>query len=293
MKKIVFLINILFILSISGCRNDVPPDSEVKKRMIQYLQSMNMPLKIDTITVSFGKYNVGGKYQPAKVSVKGKILSDNRRSINHIINNIYDARFYQIFHSYSYWEGNFSLERKPPPDSIIYLLSSKNFDVEKDQIKILKIDSMNQAEKFYPVDISIERNRLKNNYNLKFSENEFGIWEIGINKLITSESTIESFLSEVNRGNTQKAKRYFSYQYKYGYDDDDKNNLEKLFPEGSINDISCTNIYTKADTASVYLVVAKTDLDTFKTDLTLIKFGYEWRIKYYGWDWKFKKGSRY
>jgi hypothetical protein len=290
LKKIVFLINILFILSILGCRNDVPPDSEVKKRMIQYLQSINTPLKIDTITVSFGKYSIVGKYQPAKVYVKGKILSDNSRSIDHIINNIYDARFYQIF--YSNWEGNFSLEREHPPDSIIYLLSSKNFDVGKDQIKILKIGSMNQTEKFYPVDISIERNRLKNNYNLKFSENEFGIWEIGINKLLTPESTIESFLSEVNRGNTEKAKRYFSYQYKYGYDDDDKNNLEKLFPKGSINDISFANIYTKGDTASVYLVVAKTDLDTFKTDLTLIKFGYEWRIKYYGWDWKFKKGNR-
>ena len=150
---------------------------------------------------------------------------------------------------------------------------------------------MNQVEKFYPVDISIERNSLKNNYNLKFSQNEFGIWEIGINKLLTPVSTIKSFLSEVNRGNTDKAKRYFSYQYKYGYDDDDKNNLEKLFPKGSINDISFTNIYTNADTASIYLVVAKTDLDTFKTDLTLIKFGHEWRIKYYGWDWKFKKGN--
>ena len=115
---------------------------------------------------------------------------------------------------------------------------------------------------------------------------------IGINKLLTPESTIESFLSEVNRGDTQKAKRYFSYQYKYGYDDDDKNNLEILFPKGSIKGISFTNIYTKDDTAKVYLVVAKTDLDTFKANLTLIKFGYEWRIKYYGWDWKFKKGNR-
>jgi hypothetical protein len=291
LKKIVFLIDILFILSIWGCRNDVPPDNEVKKRMIQYLQSINMPLKIDKITVLFGKYNVDGGYQPAKVYVKGKILSENKRSIDHMINNIYDARFYQIF--YSNWEGNFSLERKPPPDSIIYLLSSKNFDVEKDQVKILKVGSMNEMEKFYPVDISIPSNNLKNNYKLKFSENEFGIWEIGINKLLTPEGTIESFLSEVNRGKTEKAKRYFSYQYKYGYDDDDKNNLEKLFPKGSINDISFTNIYTKDDTASVYLIVAKTDLDTFKTNLTLIKFGYEWRIKYYGWDWKFKKGSRY
>ena len=121
------------------------------------------------------KYNVEGKYQPAKVYVKGKILSDNKKSINHIINNIYEARFYRVF--YSNWEGNFSLERKPPPDSIIYLLSSKKIDVKKNQIKILKIGSMNQSEKFYPVDISIERNRIKNNYNLKFSENEFGIWE--------------------------------------------------------------------------------------------------------------------
>ena len=281
----------MILLPFLGCRNDVPSDSEVKKRMVQYLHSVNLPIKIDTITVSFGKYNVEGKYQLAKLHVRGKIFSDNKKSIDYIISNIYDARFYRVF--YSNWEGNFSLERKTPPDSIIYLLSSKKNDVKKNQIKILRIGSMNQSEKFYPVDISIERNRIKNNYNLKFSENEFGIWEIGINKLLTPESTIESFLSEVNRGDTQKAKRYFSYQYKYGYDDDDKNNLEILFPKGFIKGISFTNIYTKDDTAKVYLVVAKTDLDTFKANLTLIKFGYEWRIKYYGWDWKFKKGNRY
>lgn len=291
MKKIVFLINILFILSILGCRNDVPSDSEVKKRMIQYLQSINMPLKIDTITVSFGKYNVKGKYQPAKVYVKGKILSENRMSINHIINNIYDVRFYQIFYSYSIWEGNFSLERKPPQDSVIYLLSSKNLGIKKDKIKILNVDLLDETEKYYPVKVSLSKNRIEIIQTLPFSQDEFGIWEIGKSNLIEPQGTVREFLSAVNRGNTEKAKRYFSYQYKYGYDDDDKNNLEKLFPKGSINDISFTNIYTKDDTANVYLIVEKTDLDTFKTDLTLIKFGYEWRIKYYGWDWKFKSSK--
>jgi hypothetical protein len=287
LKRLIFLINILILLPFLGCRNDVPSDSEVKKRMIQYLQSVNLPITIDTITVSFEKYNIKGKYQPVKIYVKGKIFSDDKKSSFHIIKNLYEARFYRIF--YSNWEGNFSIERKPPPDSIIYSLSSKFFGFGEDQINILNIDLHDETEKYYPVKISLSQNGTEIIQTIPFFQDEFGIWVIGKSNLINPEGTVREFLSEVNRGYSEKAKRYFSYQYKYGYDDDDKKNLEKLFPKGSINDISFKNNFINGDTANVNLIIAKTDLDTFKTDLTLIKFGYEWRIKYYGWDWKFRK----
>jgi hypothetical protein len=270
-----------------GCRHEPPEDAEVKKRMIQYFQSVNLPFEIETIRVSPKKYNP--KYYPIEIQIQAKIYSEDKKNILQVVNNTYDSKFKNL--TYGYWLGKFSLRRHPPADSIIYKLCSKDFWASSDNIKIVQIDSLNDKDKFYPVTVLVKKDKLEKQYTLPFSQDEFGMWKIGISELITPENTIKAFLSEVNKGHTAKARRYFSYDYKLGYDEIDRKNLESLFPKGSIKDVRVTDVYIVADTTWLNLFVEKNDLSTLTTDLELIKLGIEWRIKYYGWDWKFKSSG--
>ena len=286
MKKNYILILSLFSLLL-GCRHEPPEDAEVKKRMIQYFQSVNLPFEIEAIRVSPKKYNP--KYYPIEIQIQAKVYSEDKKNILQVVNNTYDSKFKNL--TYGYWLGKFSLRRHPPADSIIYKLCSKDFWASSDNIKIVQIDSLNDKDKFYPVTVLVKKDKLEKQYTLPFSQDEFGMWEIGISELITPENTIKAFLSEVNKGHTAKARRYFSYDYKLGYDEIDRKNLESLFPKGSIKDVRVTDVYIVADTTWLNLFVEKNDLSTLTTDLELIKLGIEWRIKYYGWDWKFKSSG--
>lgn len=44
------------------------------------------------------------------------------------------------------------------------------------------------------------------------------------------EECVRSFLDEINKGNTETAKEYFSGEYSSGYDRHDKRKLEQNFP---------------------------------------------------------------
>lgn len=281
-KNFILIFSFLFLFW--GCRHESPSDAEVKKRMIQYFQSVNLPFEIEEIQISPQKFN--SRYYPIEVQIQAKIYSEDKKNILQLVSNTYDSKFNNL--TYGCWLGKFSLRRYPPADSIIYKLISKDFLVSFDKIKIVQIDSLNDKDKFYPVTVSVIKDKIEKQYTLPFSQDEFGIWEIGISKLIMPESTVKAFLSDVNKGHTAKARRYFSYDYKIGYDELDEENLKNLFPKGSIKNIEITDVYTVADTTWLNLSVEKNDLSTFKTDLELIKLGIEWRIRYDGWDWKFK-----
>ncbi|OGU31183.1 MAG: hypothetical protein A2057_12650 [Ignavibacteria bacterium GWA2_35_9] len=287
-KKYILIFSFLSLFPL-GCSQEPPADSEVKKRLIQYFQSVNLPFEVGEILISPQKYN--GEYCPIEIRIQAKIYSEDKKFIICSVENIYDCKFYNII--YGYWSGNFILRRYHPPDSIIFKLSSKDFQVSPDRIKIVQIDSLNAKEKFYPVTVSVKKDKIEKQYTIPFSQDEFGIWKIGFSELITPEGTVKAFLSEVNKGHTDKARRYFSYDYKFGYDNSDKSDLENLFPAGSIQDIRISDVNTIADTTRLNLTVIKTNSDTFKTNLELIKLGIEWRFKYFGWDWKFKSSKHY
>jgi hypothetical protein len=288
MKKYYFIIIILLLVFL-GCKHDSPSKSLVKEKITSYLKSINLPLDIKGINISFGKYAGGSSFYPVEINVKGKIYSDDREKLLFNFNNTYDSKFSHLL--YGYWLAEFSLRRFPPSDSIIYFLGSKNLGITPNNIRILKIDSLNDKEKFYPVTLSVKNKKPSKEYTLPFSQDEFGIWKIGISDLITPGKTVRSFLSDVNKGLTSKARRYFTYQYKFGYDEIDKKDLENLFPAGSIKDVQITDVNTDLDTSRVNLTVIKTDSDTFKTNLELVKLGFEWRIKYLGVGWKFKSNE--
>ena len=288
MKKYYFIIFILLLVFL-GCKHDPPPKSLIKAKITSYLNSINLPLVIQRINISFGKYVSGSSFYPVKINVKGKIYSDDRQKLLFTFNNTYDSKFSHLL--YGYWLAEFSLRRSPPSDSIIYFLGSKNLGINPDKIRILKIDSLNEKDKFYPVTLSIKNKMISKEYTLPFSQDEFGIWEIGISDLINPEKTVRSFLSDVNKGLTSKARRYFTYQYKFGYDEIDKKDLENLFPAGSIKDVQITDVNTTQNTSTLNLTVVKTDSYIFKTNLELIKLGFEWRIKYLGVGWKFKSNE--
>jgi len=282
MKKNHIIILCIFSLFL-GCRHEPPADNEIKKRMLQYFQSVNLPFEIEKIQISSKKYDPN--YYAIEVQLKAKVYTENKNNVLQVVNNTYDSKFNNLV--YGYWLGRFSLRRFPPSDSIICKLSSLNLRVSSDRIKIVQVDTLNNKDKFYPVIISTKDDKSEKQYTLPFSQDEFGIWKIGVSKLITPEGTVKSFLSDVNQGLTSKARRYFDYEYKYGYDETDKKRLENLFPAGSIKDIQITDVNTGQDTSFLNLTVVKTNLDTFKTNLELVKLGFEWRFRYLGLDWKF------
>jgi hypothetical protein len=284
LKKYYILIFSFLSLISFACRQEPPADSEIKKRVVQYFQSVNLPFEIKEILIFPETYNQ--KYYSIEIKMQAEIYSEDKKNILCTVNNTYDAKFYHI--NYGYWYGNFTLRRDPPQDSTIVDLCSKSLQISPDKIKIIRIDSLNTKDYFYPVTVSVKKRETEKEHLIPFSQDEFGIWKIGINELIIPESTVKAFLSEVNEGHTDKARRYFSYDYKFGYDDIDKRDLENLFPRGSIKDIKISDVNTITDTTKLNLTVIKTDSDTFKTNLELIKLGIEWRIKYFGLDWKFK-----
>lgn len=283
-KVKIFLFSILLLLD--GCTIEPPPESEMEKLTHWHLQALNLPFEITEINFFPKEYNRKEKYYPVTIKVKANILDKDKKNIIYTVDNTYFVKFHRIL--YEYWLAHFNLVREAPVESIVKDICSEKFSVDKKNVEVISINSIPDNQYCYPVEITIKNKGTNSTFTLPFHQDEFGIWHIGVSKLITPESTVRSFLSEVNEGNTDKARRYFSYGYKLGYDELDQKNLEELFPVGSIKDVAVSDVITRNDTANLNLTVVKTNLDTFKTNLEFIKLGIEWRFNYNGWDWKFK-----
>lgn len=110
---------------------------------------------------------------------------------------------------------------------------------------------------------------------------------VGCSKTSTPEGTVKAFLEEVNKGNTESAKVYFSGQYSGGYDEFDKKKLEEIFPAGSIKDVTFSNVKIVGESANLTITVIKTNRSPYTTNLSMVKKGGEWKINYDGWNWPF------
>lgn len=110
---------------------------------------------------------------------------------------------------------------------------------------------------------------------------------IGCSKTSTPGGTVKAFLEEVNKGNTELAKVYFSGQYSGGYDEHDKKKLEKNFPAGSIKNISFSNIKVVGESATLTVTVERKNGSPYTTNLSMVKKSGDWKINYDGWSWPF------
>ena len=117
----------LLTLTFFGCKQDPPSKSLIKKKITEYLQSINLPLEIEEIHISFNKYIETSKYHSIEINVKGKIYSEDKKKVLYEFDNNYNSKFYNML--YGYWWKSFSLKKYPPPDSVIYSLSSENFGI--------------------------------------------------------------------------------------------------------------------------------------------------------------------
>jgi hypothetical protein len=99
------------------------------------------------------------------------------------------------------------------------------------------------------------------------------------------EGTIKAFFDEVNKGNTQTAKVYFSGQYSGGYDESDRNALEHNFPAGSIKNVIITNVKIIGESANLTVTIERTTKGPYTANLSLIKIGSTWKINYDGMSW--------
>ena len=109
----------------------------------------------------------------------------------------------------------------------------------------------------------------------------------GCSKTSSPEGTVKTFLQEVNKGNTESAKVYFSGQYSGGYDEYDREKLEKNFPAGSIKSMSFTNVKVVGESANLTVTIERTNGSPYTANLSMVKKGDDWKINYDGWNWPF------
>lgn len=108
---------------------------------------------------------------------------------------------------------------------------------------------------------------------------------VGCSKTSTPEGAVKEFLEEVNKGNTESAKVYFSGQYYYEFQ---KKELEEIFPAGSIKDVTFSNVKIVGESANLTITVIRTSRSPYTTNLSMVKTGGEWKINYLpGLDWPF------
>jgi hypothetical protein len=93
----------------------------------------------------------------------------------------------------------------------------------------------------------------------------------GCSKISSPESTVRAFLEEINKGNTESAKVYFSGQYSGGYDEYDKVKLEQNFPAGSITNISFANVKVVEENANLTVTIERTNGSPYTANLTMVK----------------------
>lgn len=101
------------------------------------------------------------------------------------------------------------------------------------------------------------------------------------------EGSVKAFLDEVNKGNTESAKEYFSGEYKGGYDNHDKNKLERIFPPGSIRAVTFANVNAVGETATLNVTIERSTGVPYSTTLKMVRKDGEWKIQYDGWHWPF------
>ena len=102
------------------------------------------------------------------------------------------------------------------------------------------------------------------------------------------EDTVKAFLDEVNEGNIQGGKLYFSGEYAGGYDQYDEDKLNTLFPPGSIQEVTFKNVETMGDRATVTAIIKRNGQSDYETSLILVKKSGQWKIDYDGFSWPFQ-----
>ena len=109
----------------------------------------------------------------------------------------------------------------------------------------------------------------------------------GCSKTSSPDGAVRAFLDEIDKGNTESAKVYFSGQYSGGYDEHDKKKLERNFPPGSIKNVTFTNIKAVGESATLTVTIERTNGSPYTANLSMVKKGSDWKINYDGWSWPF------
>lgn len=102
------------------------------------------------------------------------------------------------------------------------------------------------------------------------------------------QATVKAFLDEVNKGDIQAGKLYFSGEYSGGYDEYDSNNLEKLFPPGSIKNVSFSNVKVIGERATLTVTIQRNIGNNYVANLSMVKKQGQWKIDYDGMTWPFE-----
>ncbi len=110
----------------------------------------------------------------------------------------------------------------------------------------------------------------------------------GCSKTSTPEGVVHAFFKDVNKGNTESAKAYFSGEWANGYDQHDKAMLERNFPAGSIKNVAISNVRVVGESASLTATIERMNAAPYTANLSLVKMRGGWKISYNGHVWPFE-----
>ena len=97
----------------------------------------------------------------------------------------------------------------------------------------------------------------------------------GCNKSSTPDGAVEAFFAEVNKGNFEPAKSFFSNG---SWDEASLRKVPVAFPVGSIDRVWFTDLNIDGEKAKLDVHVYKKDGVTYSTNLQLVKQGAAWKI---------------
>lgn len=102
------------------------------------------------------------------------------------------------------------------------------------------------------------------------------------------EATVKAFLDEINKGDIQAGKLYFSGEYSGGYDKYDEKKLTALFPHGSITNATFSNVKVMGDRATLTVTIQRKTGSDYASNLSMVKKQGQWKIDYDGTTWPFE-----